>query len=74
HPMFRQIKGLADTMIALDFSYIKYRYLDGRDTQLLKDRQGNDADAVKHEYLTECGVEMLQDKVHSVFKNWQLRA
>tara|TARA_Y100000034_G_scaffold134378_1_gene202614 strand:+ start:1874 stop:3058 length:1185 start_codon:yes stop_codon:yes gene_type:complete len=70
HPQFRQIPGMANDVIIIDFPYLKYRYLDGRDTTLLQNRQTNDKDASKHEYLTECGLELMQDKVHSVIKNW----
>jgi len=70
HPQFRQIPGMANDMVIIDFPYLKYRYLDGRDTTLLQNRQTNDKDASKHEYLTECGLELMQDKVHTVIKNW----
>ena len=70
HPQFRQIPGMDDAMIIIDFPHLKYRYLDGRDTQLLRDRQAPDADEVKHEYLTECGLEMTQSKTHTYIKNW----
>ena len=70
HPQFRQIPNMANDMIIVDFPYLKYRFLDGRDTTLLQNRQTNDKDASKHEYLTECGLELLQDKVHTVIKNW----
>lgn len=70
HPQFRQVPGMDDAMIILDFPYIKYRFLEGRDTQLLRDRQAPDLDAVKHEYLTECGLELTEDKVHTYIKNW----
>lgn len=70
HPQFRQIAGMDETMIIVDFPHLKYRYLQGRDTSLLENRQGNDRDGVIHEYLTECGLELLQDKVHCVIKNW----
>jgi hypothetical protein len=70
HPQFRQIPGMDDAMIIIDFPHLKYRYLDGRDTQLLRDRQAPDADQVKHEYLTECGLEMTQSKTHTYIKNW----
>jgi hypothetical protein len=73
HPQFRQVPGMADSMIILDFPYLTYRYLQGRDTQLLKDRQANGEDSKKHEYLTECGLEMIQDKVHAYIKNWKKR-
>jgi len=70
HPQFRQVPGMENAAIIVDFPYLKYRYLDGRDTALLRDRQSPDEDAVKHEYLTECGLEMLQDKTHAYIKNW----
>lgn len=73
HPQFRQVPGMADAMVILDFPYLTYRYLQGRDTSLLRDRQGNGEDSTKHEYLTECGLELIQDKVHAYIKDWKLR-
>lgn len=70
HPMFRQIPGLENSMVILDLPYLKYRYMAGRDTQLKRNVQTNDTDGAKHYYLTECGLEMTQSKVHSVIKNW----
>jgi len=70
HPQFRMVPGMEDAAVIVDFPYLKYRYMEGRDTSLLRDRQSPDADAVKHEYLTECGLELLQDKVHTYIKNW----
>ena len=73
HPQFRQVPGMKNAMVIVDFPYLVYRYLEGRDTQLLENRQSPDADSVKHEYLTECGLELLQDKVHGYIKNWSSR-
>jgi flagellar hook-basal body complex protein FliE len=70
HPQFRMVPGMENAAVIVDFPYLKYRYMEGRDTSLLRDRQSPDADAVKHEYLTECGLELLQDKVHTYIKNW----
>lgn len=70
HPQFRQIPNMRNSMVIVDFPYLVYRYLEGRDTQLLENRQAVDADSVKHEYLTECGLELLQDKTHTYIKNW----
>jgi hypothetical protein len=70
HPQFRQVPGMENAAVIIDFPYLKYRYMEGRDTSLLRDRQSADEDAVKHEYLTECGLEMMQDKVHTYVKNW----
>lgn len=74
HPQFRQLPHMKSAMVIVDFPYLVYRYLKGRDTSLLENRQNNGTDGVKHEYLTECGLELLQDKVHSYIKNWTLRA
>lgn len=73
HPQFRQVPGMKDAMVIVDFPYLAYRYLEGRDTQLLEDRQLPDADSVKHEYLTECGLELIQDQVHAYIKGWASR-
>lgn len=70
HPQFRQVPGMRDAMVIVDFPYLVYRYLEGRDTSLLENRQANGADGVTHEYLTECGLELLQDKVHTYIKGW----
>lgn len=68
HPMFRQIPGAESMMLVLDSKDLRYRFID--DTQLLKDRQGNGVDGVVDEYLTECGLEMLQEKTHALVTGW----
>ena len=70
HPMFRQISDSNDTMVILDMPHIKYRYMKNRDTKLQKNIQGTDFDGVKHQYITECGLELTQGKVHTIIKNW----
>lgn len=70
HPMFRQIPALNNAMVIVDMNHLKYKYMKGRDTMLQKDIQNNDVDGVKHQYLTECGLELTQGKVHTVIKNW----
>ena len=70
HPMFRQVPTMDKEMIILDMSEIKYRCMQGRDTQLIRDIQAPDFDGVKHMYMTDCGLEMLQSKVHHRIKNW----
>lgn len=70
HPQFRQLPGMDSTMLVLDLPQLRYRYLANRDTKLLPNRQGNGADGVTHEYLTECGLEMTQSKVHAIVKGW----
>lgn len=73
HPQFRQIPGMKSAMVIIDFPYLVYRYLEGRDTGLLENRQSPGADSVTHEYLTECGLELTQDKVHAYIKGWTQR-
>jgi hypothetical protein len=71
HPMFRQVPGMESAMIILDMANLNYRYMQGRDTSLVRDVHNNDFDGVKHQYLSECGLEMLQGKPHWYIKNWQ---
>jgi len=61
--------------IAVDFktdNLVRYRFLNGdgpgpsRDTKLLTNRQANDADGQKDEWLTECGWEIAQPARHGV--------
>jgi hypothetical protein len=70
HPMFRQVPGMEQEMIILDMAELKYRYMQGRDTTLLRNIEENDFDGVKHLYMTECGLEMTQAKVHARIKGW----
>ena len=70
HPQFRQINGMANTMVVIDLPYTKYRFLQNRDTRLYRNIQPPDADSVKHQYMTECGLELLQNRPHAIIKNW----
>lgn len=70
HPMFRQIPGMESSMLILDLPYISYRYMKGRDTALKRNVQAPDVDGSKHYYMTECGLELTQSKVHTYLKNW----
>lgn len=71
HPMFRQIPDAEAMMVGLDLSYVKYRYMKNRDTHIKRNVQNNDQDGVKHQYMTECGLDLLQDKPHFVIRNWE---
>jgi hypothetical protein len=56
--------------IAIDMDNVAYRYLSNdqeqRDTKLLTNRQPNDQDGRKDEYLTECGVQVMLQEAHGV--------
>lgn len=70
HPMFRQIPSLQQSMVILDMTQMKYRYMKSRDTQLKRDVHDDDFDGAKHFYMTECGLDLLQSKPHWIIKNW----
>ncbi len=53
----------------IDTNRIVYRYLRGRDTQYLEDRQAPGDDATRNEFLTEAGLEFQFEQAHAVFKN-----
>ena len=57
HPLFSEDPTLRFNALFLDLNNLKYRYMIGRDTELLKNRQPPDADYRKDEYLSECGME-----------------
>jgi hypothetical protein len=69
HPLFSQNETLRYCALALDVRNLKYRPMAGRDTELLKGRQANDADYIKEEYLTEAGLEMWQPESCMFIKN-----
>ena len=52
--------------VAVDMEAATYRYLKNRDTKLLTGRQANDADEQVEEYLTECGLQLEQEKRHAI--------
>lgn len=54
--------------VVLDMKELKYRYLQGRDTTLQTNIQAAGNDSVKDQYLTECGLEMRQEKAHAILK------
>jgi hypothetical protein len=56
--------------IALDMSDLKYRYMEGRDTKLLPNRQENDRDGWRDEYLTDSGLEVHWDEKHGYIYNF----
>lgn len=57
HPLFTMNSTLRNNALFIDVGNLKYRYLDGRDTELLTNRQPNNADYREDEWLTEAGLE-----------------
>lgn len=58
HPLFSQNPVLRNNALIIDVQNIKYRYMQGRDTELLKNRQNNGDDFRRDEWLTEAGMEL----------------
>ena len=58
HPLFSQNANLRYNALFLDVQNLVYRYVDGRDTELLKNRQLPSADYRMDEWFTESGLEV----------------
>ena len=71
HPLFSQNPLLRYNALILDVQNLRYRYLQGRDTDLLKNRQNNGDDFRKDEWLSECGLELRFPESHMYIQNVQ---
>lgn len=58
HPLFSRNAYMRYNALFLDVQNFKYRYMQGRDTDVKKNVQPNDADYRKDEFLTEAGLEL----------------
>lgn len=58
HPHFNETDSLRYSAFFLDTGNLMYHPLNDRDTELLKNRQPNDADYRKDEWLTEWSIEV----------------
>lgn len=52
--------------VVLDMEALTYRYLTGRDTKLMTDRQDNGDDEKIEEYLSEVGLQFEQEARHAI--------
>jgi len=70
HPLFNQMRnganyaGMESAMLILDAAEMKYRYLDGSDTQYEQKLNDNGVDGDKSGYLSECGLELHHPDYH----------
>ena len=55
-----------DLAFLVDLNHVRYVYHQGRDSKLLKGRQGNSADAREEEYLSDVGVQVELEASHAV--------
>lgn len=69
HSLLSNVSAFQDWGFVVDTKHIKYRYLRGRDTEYLENRQSPGDDATKNEFLTECGLELNHESAHGVIKN-----
>tara|TARA_R110000868_G_scaffold81743_1_gene231169 strand:- start:25446 stop:26834 length:1389 start_codon:yes stop_codon:yes gene_type:complete len=58
HPLFSRNASMRYNALFMDVQNLKYRYMQDRDTEILKNRQPNNADYREDEWLTEAGLEM----------------
>lgn len=60
--------GWGGVAIAVDMDNVRLRPLEGRDTKLQPNRQANDEDSRKAEYLTEYSFEVRHERTHAMLK------
>lgn len=69
HPLFSQHPTWRNECLIVDLPGLKHRPMRGRDTQRLQNRQANDADQRKEEFLTESCPEVNHGSAHMYLKN-----
>ena len=69
HPLFSNNPTFNDWGFGVDMTSIVYRYLRGRDTQYLENRQSPGTDGQIDEFLTESGLEVQFEETHGIVKN-----
>lgn len=57
HPLFSRNAAMRYDALFMDVQNLKYRYVQDRDTEILENRQPNNADYREDEWLTEAGLE-----------------
>jgi hypothetical protein len=66
HPLFSEHATWTKNMYIVDTRNVLYRYLKGRDTRFLRERQGNGEDRVTHEFMTKCSLEVRHERTHGI--------
>lgn len=70
-PIFDESVNTTGHCVVLDMNQLKYRFLQNRDTSFLDNRQANDIDGQKGEYLTEMGLQFMLERHSAVLKGVQ---
>jgi len=68
HPLMNTHAKFTNSAFFIDPSAIIYRYL--RDTKMQDNIQGNDADTIKGQWLSECGLEIRHEKTMAYLGNF----
>lgn len=71
HPLFSRSAALRYNGLLLDVQNLKFRALNDSDTSLLENRQANDFDGRKDEWITEAGLEVSFPESCMYIKNMQ---
>lgn len=66
HPLMSEHSVWTKNQYIIDTRNIMYRFLRGRDTRFLKDRQGNGEDKTVHEFMTKASLELRHNRTHGV--------
>jgi len=66
HPLLSEHPTWTKNMYIVDTRNVLYRYLKGRDTRFLRERQGNGEDRVTHEFMTKCSLEVRHERTHGI--------
>lgn len=66
HPLMSEHSEWTKAMFVVDTKNVMYRFLRGRDTRFLKERQGNGEDRVTHEFMTKAGLELRFPRTHGM--------
>lgn len=69
HPLFNHEEYLRYSAVVVDIQKLAFHPLNDRDTTLLENRQENDTDGRKDEWLTEAGLEVNQPEAFMWFDN-----
>lgn len=67
HPLFNLYDDWRSMVLVIDLPNVKYRYID--DLMYLEHRQNPGDDALKNEFLAECGFELHHALTHGIIKN-----
>lgn len=69
HPLFNLQPNLRKDALIVDPNRLRFRPLNDRDTTLLPNRQDNDVDGRKDEWLTEAGLEVNMPEANMYLRN-----